>query len=220
MNAIIFDLDGTLLNTLADIGESMNRVLNQMGFPQHSIEAYKEFVGSGMDMLVYRALPSGYREDNYLLQAAERMNVVYSGHWADSTEPFDGIKDCLENIKKTNCKLYVLSNKTDNLTKSMVQYYFGDSTFTDVVGAGRFPKKPDPASTNYLIDSSGISKEDFVFVGDSGIDMKTARNAGIFSVGVLWGYRSKQELLENGAREIVSSPDHLLKKIFPSSAVF
>ena len=210
--AVIFDLDGTLLDTLEDLGESMNSVLLNMGFSQHPIEAYKLFVGDGMEELARRVLPQGNRDGGTVRACVEAMRGEYGKRWHTKTKPYKGICEMLNELVHAGVFLSVLSNKPHDFTKEVVRFYF-DGKFKLVYGSGVFPRKPDPAGALHVARESGFSVQEFLYVGDTGTDMRTARAAGIISAGVLWGFRSRAELLEFGASVVVSDPGEILDLI-------
>ncbi|HON11706.1 MAG TPA: HAD family hydrolase [Chitinispirillaceae bacterium] len=209
--AAIFDLDGTLLNTLQDIADSMNEVLKNNGFPQHEAEAYKLFVGEGMRTLVRKVLPEKERVDTVIEKCLSEMRRTYGSGWAEKTRPYDGIESMLKWLKENGLRLSVLSNKPHEFTLKSIRHFFEESIFEIVLGAGKFPDKPDPASAIYISEQMGIPPSQFIYLGDSGIDMATATGAGMFAVGVLWGFRGREELTLSGANLLVSSPGELIE---------
>lgn len=207
--AIIFDLDGTLLDTLEDIAGSMNTVLNRFGFPGHPAEDYKMFIGEGMELLAGRALPETRRDPEFIKQCAKLVKDSYAVRCYEKTEPYDGITEVLGQCEKNNLKKAVLSNKPHEFTLDMVHHYFGNELFDIVMGLGAFPAKPDPSSALHIASLLDIPPREFIYVGDSGVDMKTAKASGMYAVGVLWGFRKETELLENGADTLVRTPAEL-----------
>ena len=198
--AAIFDLDGTLLNTLEDIADSVNAALLTMGFPTHDVSAYKRFVGEGVMVLVQRALPEKNRDDETLARTAMLVFNEYKDRWNIKTRPYDGISEMLDKMAALQIKLAVLSNKPDQYTKQSVEQFLAKWTFDPVIGVGKFPPKPSLEGANAIIEKLGVKPERVVYVGDSGVDMKTATDCGFFPVGVLWGFRESDELLEDGAK--------------------
>jgi len=207
---IIFDLDGTLLNTLADLAMSMNRVLGRHGFEQHPVQAYRYFVGNGMRMLVERTLPTDRRAPELIDACYREMHAEYDRHWADETVPYDGMPELLETLNRRGFQLSVLSNKPHEFTGIMVRRYFPDTPFRCIYGAGgALPRKPDPAGALLIATETGIPAEKFLYLGDTGVDMKTAVAAGMFPIGALWGFRDESELREGGAKLVLNHPAEL-----------
>jgi len=210
-HAVIFDLDGTLLDTLRDLAESMNQVLQRLGFPEHPPEAYKYFVGDGMANLARRALPPEQRRDDLIDQAATAMREEYGRRWWKYTKPYPGIPELLRTISLLELKLGVLSNKPDHLVKLIIAEYFPSIPFTAVVGASfSCPLKPDPAGARSLARQFVLPPATIVFVGDSKTDMETAGAAGMFAAGALWGFRTAEELVAAGAQTLLQTPGDLL----------
>ena len=210
-DAILFDLDGTLLDTLADIADSMNAVLSSLGFPTHEADEYRYLVGDGVETLSRRALPDGSRSDELVQKCIGLMGVEYSRRWGKATRPYEGIPEFLGLLEARGIKRAVLSNKPDEFTKLMVEHYFRGSSFHAVRGARpSVPKKPDPFAALEIARGLDVLPSRTMFLGDTDTDMRTACNAGMYAVGVLWGFRGAEELLKNGARELVSRPDEVL----------
>jgi phosphoglycolate phosphatase len=209
---VIFDLDGTLLDTLEDITDSMNQVLEGRGFPTHPEEAYLRFVGNGADMLVSRALPNEHKNDEMLVEEClNEFRKIYETNWNNMTMPYDGIPELLDTLKRENIKIAVLSNKPQQFTDLCVNELLADWEFDYVLGHREgTPLKPDPKGAVEITEKLGISAEDFILLGDSDIDMKTAINAGMFPLGALWGFRTEQELLDSGALKVILHPLELL----------
>ena len=210
--AVLFDLDGTLLDTLDDLTSSMNRALSAAGFPVHPREAYKIFVGDGMETLVTRALPDPARNKETVEKLFLAMRSDYSAHWADQTRAYDGVSEMLGALEKRGLKLAVLSNKPDDFTQDVISRFFPDVPFIEVRGQKKGgPKKPDPFGALEIARSLNLKPLDFLYLGDTSTDMRTAVAAGMFPVGALWGFRSKAELLESGAKTVIEHPMELLK---------
>jgi len=209
--AVIFDLDGTLLDTLDGIAAAMNEVLKQKGFPPHPKEAYRYFVGRGIDTMVEQALPAGADKKVDMDEWAREFRRIYEDIWPKTSPPYEGIKDLLAELNKKGVHLAVLSNKSDRFTKMMVQSILKEFTFTHVLG-GRagIPQKPDPAAALEIAGETGIEPEQYIFLGDTGVDMSAANQAGMYGVGALWGFREREELLENGAAKLIDHPLELL----------
>jgi phosphoglycolate phosphatase len=205
--AVLFDLDGTLLETLTDLAEAMNTSLVHFGFKPHSVEAFKYFVGESVAVEARRALPESARDDETVAKVAEFSQQIYAGCWHKSTRPYLGIPELLDELQKKGLKLAVLSNKIDKFTKTMVKKLLPQWHFEIVQGAlTDVPLKPHPDLALRITNKLKIPPEQFIFVGDSNIDMQTAAAAGMFPVGCLWGYRTADELLASGAKILVDNP--------------
>ncbi len=192
----------------------MNRVLDRLGYPTHQTEAYKYFVGEGIEKLVYRVLPLKARDDKSVSDCVAAMRKEYDCHWKDRTVPYDGIETMLSELVRRQIKLAVLSNKPHRFTEMTVSHYFPKWHFDEIAGAVTdIPRKPDPAGALRIIEKMKIPAENFLFLGDSGIDMKTANSAGIYAIGALWGFRTENELLESGAKKLISQPEGILNLI-------
>ena len=214
--AIIFDLDGTLLDTLADIGDSVNLMLAEYGFPGHTTDDYRRFIGNGIQMLVTRALPIDGRSEEMVDACVRRARELYWENWNRKTRPYEGITDLLDHLKTRGLPLAVLSNKPHDFTVRYVNAYFDKWDFRVVMGQNdHFPVKPDPASALDIARQIDRSPETFLFVGDSAVDMKTAAAAGMHAVGVAWGFRGPKELTENGCQTLVSHPLEIIALLEP-----
>ena len=209
--AIIFDLDGTLLDTLADLADSMNAVLRDFGFPGHDIPAYKYFIGDGIEKLVQRALPESHRDENTQKRAIAAMKAMYSRNWDKKTRLYDGISALLDRGVARGLLMGILSNKPDGPTQKVVSHFFAKWHFKIVLGARpSVPKKPDPSAALEISAQLGISPQDFLFLGDTGVDMRTAAVAKMYALGALWGFRPAEELIAGGAQMLVTRPSDLL----------
>ncbi|MFW5906261.1 MAG: HAD family hydrolase [Desulfobia sp.] len=214
IKAVIFDLDGTLLNTLNDLADSMNRVLDRMGHPGHPRENYKYFVGDGIEKLAYRVLPEKSRNTEEVARCVAEMREEYGNHWHDQTHIYEGIEAMLSELTRRSIKLAILSNKLDHFTQLTVSRYFPDWNFYPVIGVKPdIPKKPDPTGTFHIMNQLQLKPRDFLFLGDTSTDMLTAGEAGIFAVGALWGFRTREELITSGARDIIETPEELLSHV-------
>ena len=209
--AVIFDLDGTLLDTLGDIANSCNNALMKHGFPTHPIDAYRYFVGDGAAMCVKRALPEGNRDDGTVRRCLEAYSEYYGRNWDVRTRPYDGVPEMLDVLKKRGLVLAVLSNKPHDFTQICVAELLPHWSFECVQGVSDdVPPKPDPTGAAKVAAALGTSADEILYVGDSDTDMKTATAAGMFAVGVLWGFREADELSANGARKLIAKPADLL----------
>ncbi|MEA4916378.1 HAD family hydrolase [Proteiniphilum sp.] len=208
---IIFDLDGTLVDSIEDIANAMNRVLAENGFPEHSLAAYKIFVGRGLLNLTRRALPETVQDEGTVKACYQRMTEVYNDHCIEKTKPYDGIMPLLDELQSRGFKLAVFSNKADQFTKKIVQVLM-PGYFDRVAGMTvEELKKPNPACALQISEDMGVSPGEILYLGDTGIDMETASNAGMYAVGVLWGFRSESELVDAGAKSILHHPLDLIR---------
>lgn len=208
IKALLFDLDGTLVNSLEDLKNSTNFALDKMGFPVHETECYKYFVGDGMAKLIERALPEDKRDNETIGTTLKIFLEHYAQHYVDKTVPYDGILELID--KLSDFKLAIISNKNQEMATVVVGKLLGDK-FQIVSGKREnYPTKPDPKLTLEIISELGVKPSECVFIGDSGMDMAVAKNAGCVALGVLWGFRKEDELRENGADYIVSSPSEIL----------
>jgi len=209
--AVIFDLDGTLVDSLHDLADSLNIVLKNYNFPTHSYENHQSFIGSGIRSLVERALPINHRDEKQIDSCYHSMLEVYSDSCTNKTKPYDGIIALLDNLVSRNIKICVLSNKADEFTKKITHTLF-PNYFDPVLGLKiEAHKKPNPFGAVEISKTLGIKPEEIIYVGDTGIDMQTGTNANMFPVGVLWGFRPKDELIENGAKFILKNPLDLIE---------
>lgn len=210
MKLVIFDLDGTLLDTLQDIANSCNYALNKHGFPIHPKSAYKRFVGNGIHTLIERALPVADRTDDIIEKVKADFVAYYDMHGQDSTQPYPGIMNMLRHLKEMGLLISVASNKYHEAVVPLVQHYFPDILFDLVLGhrTGR-PAKPNPDIIFDTLHTLGIAPQNCCYVGDSDVDMITAKQADIKAIGVAWGFRNEAELIKHGANNIIQAPSHL-----------
>lgn len=205
--AVLFDLDGTLLDTIDDIGDSINRVLEQNRFPTHPMDTYRRLVGNGALNTIISALPEDKRVDTVIKSCLKAFQEDYSRNWNVKTRPYDGIPELLHSLTIRGVKITVLSNKPHKYTMQCLEGFLPDWDF-DVVFGQRddVPRKPDPAGALEIAGKLGLSPSDFLYLGDTDVDMKTSIDAGMFPVGVLWGFRSAEELKESGAKALIEKP--------------
>jgi len=209
---VIFDLDGTLVNSLEDIADSMNKILQNHNFPTHSIKTYKHFIGNGIRNLVYKTLPEANRDEITINECYNLMFAVYRENAVNKTKPYHGIRKLLDELVSRNMKLAVFSNKADEFTKNIVLTLLPEWNFEAIVGLSiEAHKKPNPYVPLQISEKFGLKPEEILYVGDSGVDMQTANNAGMLSVGALWGFRTKEELTSNGARYLLNTPLDLIR---------
>lgn len=207
MKLVIFDLDGTLLNTIDDLGAAANHVLAQHGLPQHDMSEYRMMVGRGMRNLIRMALPEGTSDDTIAQMLAEFL-AWYQEHLDISTRPYPGMQELVRSLSESGYRLAVASNKIQEGTEKLVAEFFPGIPFAAVMGnCPSFPLKPDAALVRHIMDKAGVTASDTVMVGDSGIDIETAHNAGIPAIAVSWGFRPLSEL--TAADHIVHSADQL-----------
>ena len=210
--ATIFDLDGTLLDTLDDIANAANCVLAARDFPTHPNPHYRRFIGDGIVKLMLRALPETHQDDATVQTCVAAYVQEYERTWNAQTKPYAGVPEMLDTLVVRGIKLAVLSNKPDHFTQRCVGELLAKWAFDVVLGASdEFPRKPDPASAIETAKRLGVPPAECRYVGDSGIDMQTARAAHMCPVGVLWGFRGKEELLKYGAQHLIDKPSEVLE---------
>ena len=194
---VIFDLDGTLLNTIADLAHSTNYALNKLGYPTHEIEKYNFMVGNGIDKLFERALPEEEKSKENVLRVRKEFVPYYDIHNADDSRPYPGSPELLSYLQDAGVQIAVASNKYQAATQKLVDHYFPEIHFTAVLGQREGVKvKPDPIIVSDILEIAKVAKEEALYVGDSGVDMQTAANAGVTACGVTWGFRPRTELEE------------------------
>jgi len=214
LKACIFDLDGTLLNSLRDIANSTNYALAKNGYPQWDVDQYRYFVGDGILTLLQRALADNYTPENGM-RLVNDFNFFYNSHYTDFTVPYTGVPELLNNLLEYGIKLAVLSNKPDHLVKNIIKEVYPGATFSLLRGKeDKFAHKPDPASLLSILEELQVTAGQSLYIGDSNIDVYTAHNAGLKVVGVTWGFREREELEEAGADYIVDSPEDILKLVY------
>lgn len=212
-HAVIFDLDGTLLDTIGDLADAANWVCAQNGWPAHSIEEYKHFVGNGIPRLVERFSPPACRTPEKLAATLRAFTDRYAAHRLDRTAPYSGIPELLAELTRAGVPFACVSNKDDALVRSLLRTFFGDC-FAAVQGRSEtVPPKPDPTGTRLALAALGADAAQTLFVGDSDVDIQTGQAAGLPTCGVLWGFRDRAELENAGARYIAASPGQLARLI-------
>jgi len=212
---VIFDLDGTLLDTIGDLAAACNHTLAACGHPKHPLDNYRTFVGNGITKLIERALPAECRTPEYVAEVRRQFVGRYQSHIADHTRPYDGVTELLDALRDRGIAVAVASNKYQAGTEILVERFFGDR-FSVVFGQrDGVPVKPDPKIVRDILTATGVGEESALYVGDSDVDMATAANASVESVGVSWGFRSKEELIAAGARHLIDRPAQLLEIVRP-----
>ncbi len=210
----IFDLDGTLLDTVADLANATNQALAKCGYPTHPTEAYYHFVGNGINKLFARALPEEARNEENVLRIRTHFIPYYNEHNADDSRPYPGIVELLHKLQFHGVQVAVASNKYQQATAKLVAHFFPDIRFAAVYGQREgVAIKPDPTIVNDILSVTGVSRADTIYIGDSGVDMLTAHNAEVESIGVTWGFRDEEELSSNGANHIVHHAEEILKLV-------
>lgn len=211
----IFDLDGTLLNTVEDLGNATNYALEQCGFPTHPIEAYYQMVGRGIYNLFRAAVPAGQSTEEVAQRMASIFIPYYDAHKCDFTRPYDGIPAMLKTITAAGVRLAVASNKYQDGAEKLVHHFFGEYDFVRILGQREGqPIKPDPAIVDQILaEVPSVTKSETVYVGDSNVDMQTGLNAGVRTVGVSWGFRTREELAAYSPSAIVDTPEELSRVI-------
>ena len=210
----IFDLDGTLLDTVADLANATNQALAKCGYPTHPTEAYYHFVGNGINKLFARALPEESRNEENVLRIRTHFIPYYNEHNADDSRPYPGIVELLHKLQFHGVQVAVASNKYQQATAKLVAHFFPDIRFAAVYGQREgVAIKPAPTIVNDILSVTGVSRADTIYIGDSGVDMLTAHNAEVESIGVTWGFRDEEELSSNGANHIVHHAEEILKLV-------
>ena len=205
---VIFDMDGTVLDTLVDLLSAMNHALKVHGLGERTLDEMRSYVGNGLYMMAKRAVPEGTDEET-VLSVFRAFKAYYADHLNVETKPYAGIKPLLERLKKEGTRIGISSNKFDPGAKMLAEVHFGDLVDITVGESEAVPKKPDPAGADLIRAKLGISREKTVYVGDSGVDVETAKNAGLAFIGVSWGFRTAAQLAEAGAKVIADTPEQL-----------
>jgi len=210
--AVIFDMDGTLLDTLEDLADAMNRTLEDRGFPIHSVKAFRYFVGNGVAKLVSRTLPPEKRNSELTAECLEAFLTEYDRNWNRKTRLYDGVPELLDALTAKEIPMAVFTNKPQHFAELCMREFLPKWEFGVVLGQREgYPMKPDPAVPREIAEHLDIAPEAFLYLGDSDADMKTAVNTNMFPVGALWGFRSEKELRESGAVKVIRQPMELLK---------
>lgn len=208
---IIFDLDGTLLNTIDDLADSCNHVLAAHGLPTHETAEYNYFVGNGIRKLVERAIPAEHRTPENIQAIYDDFMDYYQQHSADKTAPYEGITETLEKLDTMGIKVAVASNKAQVAMAPLLSHYFPTVRWAAAYGQREgVPTKPAPQIVYDILETAGVKKEEALYIGDTGTDMETAANAGLYKIGAAWGFRTREELTANGADVIIDKPEELL----------
>lgn len=208
---VIFDLDGTLLNTIADLANSTNHALQLLGYPQHETDAYRFFVGNGINKLFERALPDGEKTEENILRIRKEFLLHYDRHNADFSTPYNGIPQLLHTLQEYGILLAVASNKYQAATEKLVAHYFPQINFAAVYGQREhIPTKPDPQIVNDILLKTETHPSEVLYVGDSDVDMQTALRAGVEATGVTWGFRPRSELEAFQPAHIIDYPEEII----------
>lgn len=211
---VIFDLDGTLLDTIEDLANSVNYALEQYNFPTHPVETYRFFIGNGVNKLLERALPEDKRNADFVSMLKVYFIRHYFAHSEELTKPYPGISELLTRLYSEGYQLGVASNKVHEATVELVKRFFPEINFTLVLGQREgFPVKPNPGILEEIVATAGVAKNEVLYVGDSGVDVATAHNAGVPFTGVLWGFRPRKELEEVGATQFAETTEELYEII-------
>lgn len=208
---VIFDLDGTLLNTIDDLAAATNYALKAMGYPQHGLWVYPNMVGNGVRKLIERALPDDQHSEKVVNDTLAHFKEYYGEHCCDATTPYPGIPELLEELTARGINLAVTSNKYEEAVTKIVAHYFPDANFRAILGnIDGIPRKPDPSTVFKALSMCPTPKAEVLYVGDSGVDMETARRACVESCGVTWGFRPIVELQQAYADHIISTPSQII----------
>lgn len=213
--AVIFDLDGTLVDSLADLSDSVNLMLESYGFPTHEMEKYRYFVGNGSKKLMERTLPRDKAASaEFVEEALVKYKAIYKERLLEKTRPYNGVRELLAELKSRGIPLAVCTNKHNDAALTIVKILFASGTFEEVLGdRPGFPKKPNPATPLEIASHLGVKPDEVAYLGDTSVDMETAVHAGFLPVGVLWGFRPEEELVKSGAKVLLKAPLELLEKV-------
>ena len=211
---IIFDLDGTLLDTIADLASATNYALTQLGYPTHDKDTIRSFVGNGINKLLERALPADEQTENNVMRMRTHFVPYYDVHNADLSSPYPGIEALLQTLQENSIEIAVASNKYQEATTKLIKHYFPTIQFAEVLGQREnIPVKPHPTIVFDILNKTGINKKEVLYVGDSGVDMQTAHNAGVDAIGVSWGFRPRTELETLHPLAIIDKAEELMNFI-------
>lgn len=215
IKAVLFDLDGTLVDTLGDLAISVNHVLKKHGHPTHEKEKFKIFAGNGNEVMMSRALPEEYRKDrDYVLSLRQEFYDYYKNHCADVSQVYSGINELLKGLKEMDILVSIVTNKAQVMTDVLVPKLMDKTIFSAIIGQrDNVPTKPEPHMPFLAMTEMDVNPDECLFVGDSNTDIETALNSGNIPVGVLWGFRSEEELRGAGARYIVKTPKEIMNII-------
>lgn len=213
IKAVLFDLDGTLVDSLTDLADGVNQALKSKGYPTHPTEAFKYFVGDGIPKMIERALPEEHRSAAEIDEIKAIFSPYYALHYSDNTYAYHGMPELVNELKSRDFTVAVVTNKAQDMADIVVKSLYGD--VFDLIFGKRdgIPAKPDPTAALMAMKTLGVKPEECVFIGDSGMDVATAVNSGAVPVGELWGFRKEDELLQNGAKYIINKPEQLLEII-------
>lgn len=213
IKAVLFDLDGTIANSIKDLANATNIALMKYGFPTRRTEEFRYFVGDGIPKMLERALPEGEATEEAVEKLLAVFKPFYAVHYADNTLPYEGVTELISSLKADGFKIAVVTNKAQDMADIVVNKLYGN-VFDMVFGKREgIPAKPDPTAALMTMESLGVTPQECVFIGDSGVDIAAAVNSSAFPVGVLWGFRDREELIQNGARYIIEKPVELLELI-------
>jgi len=216
VNAIIFDLDGTILNSISDIADCANQVLSENNMPVHPVDSYRYFVGEGARTLIRNILPEQFKNEDIIEEYLQRFKILYNENYNKKSYIYAGIIELLDELFQRKFKVAVFSNKPHVVTLNCLSFYLPDYSFNFIIGQGfreDIPVKPHPAGALHIAESLAIPCCEFLYIGDTATDMKTARSAGMVPVGVSWGFRPQKELIDAGAEIILQRPMELLNYI-------
>ena len=213
--AAIFDMDGTLIDSLEDLTDSVNEAMAHYGFPSHTLEECRYFVGNGARKLIERSIPKDKADNSdFVSEVLEYYNGCYKRHLTNKTHPYNGIIDMLKRLQEKNISLGVCTNKQQFAADEIISAMFPVDMFGAVIGDQKgLPRKPDPAKVLKIADQFNVKPERVAYFGDTSVDMETAHNAGFLSIGVTWGFRPKSELIESGAEIIINHPSELWQHV-------